>query len=258
MNEKKAFKILAVACGVAVIGYLLLITVFSESADYLSAINKNTVRGYVDFREKYPESNYLDKVDQRKGLLEEPYFLARKKQNTLTAYEEFLFAFPHDKYTAEATRLKDSIIYWQSEIEKYGKNSLDQGVQPYADHYGSPKKPKKDSNSDIVVVAPISFDVVAIIKEKDENGKVVSHAYVKADSTYTFTIDNGAYQTFFYIGRGWHPDKQMPNGLKGGFLLFETYSKDDPVSLTDEVITYKLSMRQKKFSTKREVFGADN
>lgn len=257
MDEKKAFKILAVVFGIAVVGYLLLITVFSESADYLSAINKNTVRGYVNFREKYPESKYMDGVNQRKSLLEEPYFIARKKINTLDAYEEFLFAFPHDKYTAEATRLRDSIIYWQGEIEKYGKNSLEQGSLPYENLYGVPKKPKKDSNSDIIVVAPISFDMVAIIKENNENGKVVSHAYVKADSTYTFRIDNGSYQTFFYIGRGWHPEKQMPNGLKGGFLQFETYSKDDPVSLVDEVITYKLSMKQKKFSTKREVFGAD-
>ncbi len=185
----------------------------------------------------------MDRVNERKSLLEEPYFQDRRKKNTVEAYDEFLFAYPHDKYTAEATRLRDSIVYWQSEVEKYGKNSLEQGSLPYQDQYG--------------LVAPISFDVVAFIKEKDENGKVVSHAYIKADSTYTFRIDNGSYQAFFYIGRGWHPEKTMPTGLKGGFLLFETYSKDDPVTLTDEVITYRLSMRQKKYSTRREVFGAD-
>ena len=257
MNEKLMLKIFAGVVVVLAVGYVLLNTVFSETFDYWSAIHKNTVRGYVEYREAYPQSKYMDRVNERKGLLEEPYFQDRRKKNTVEAYDEYLFAFPHDKYTAEATRLRDSIVYWQSEVEKYGKNSLEQGAMPYQEQYGLPKKPKKDSNSDIVVVAPISFDMIALIKEKNENGKVVSHAYVKADSTYTFRLDNGSYQAFFYIGRGWHPEKAMPNGLKGGFLLFETYSKDDPVTLTDEVITYRLSMRQKKYSTRKEVFGAD-
>ncbi len=43
MNEKKAFKILACVAGVAVVAYLLLITVFSETWDYWGAIHKNTV-----------------------------------------------------------------------------------------------------------------------------------------------------------------------------------------------------------------------
>lgn len=257
MNEKLMLKIFAGVVVVLAVGYVLLNTVFSETFDYWAAIHKNTVRGYVEYREAYPQSKYMDRVNERKGLLEEPYFQDRRKKNTVEAYDEFLFAYPHDKYTAEATRLRDSIVYWQSEVEKYGKNSLEQGAMPYQDQYGLPKKPKKDSNSDIVVVAPISFDMIALIKEKNENGRVVSHAYVKADSTYTFRLDNGSYQAFFYIGRGWHPEKAMPNGLKGGFLLFETYSKDDPVTLADEVITYRLSMRQKKYSTRREVFGAD-
>jgi hypothetical protein len=257
MNEKLMLKIFAGVVVVLAVGYVLLNTVFSETFDYWAAIHKNTVRGYVEYREVYPQSKYMDRVNERKGLLEEPYFQDRRKKNTVEAYDEFLFAYPHDKYTAEATRLRDSIVYWQSEVEKYGKNSLEQGAMPYQDQYGLPKKPKKDSNSDIVVVAPISFDMIALIKEKNENGRVVSHAYVKADSTYTFRLDNGSYQAFFYIGRGWHPEKAMPNGLKGGFLLFETYSKDDPVTLADEVITYRLSMRQKKYSTRREVFGAD-
>jgi hypothetical protein len=257
MNEKLMLKIFAGVVVVLAVGYVLLNTVFSETFDYWAAIHKNTVRGYVEYREVYPQSKYMDRVNERKGLLEEPYFQDRRKKNTVEAYDEFLVAYPHDKYTAEATRLRDSIVYWQSEVEKYGKNSLEQGAMPYQDQYGLPKKPKKDSNSDIVVVAPISFDMIALIKEKNENGRVVSHAYVKADSTYTFRLDNGSYQAFFYIGRGWHPEKAMPNGLKGGFLLFETYSKDDPVTLADEVITYRLSMRQKKYSTRREVFGAD-
>jgi hypothetical protein len=50
----------------------------------------------------------------------------------------------------------------------------------------------------------------------------------------------------------------MENGVEGGFVKNETFSKDDPVFLSNEVITYQLSMRQKnrkfKTSSRREVF----
>ncbi len=255
MNEKKVISVVA-GVAVAILAAALLFAFFCpETIDYYSAVNKNTVRDYVKFRDKYPESKYMDGIDQHKSLLEDRYFSDRKKKNTLEAYDEFLYAFPHDKFTAEATRLRDSIIYWQSEIEKYGKNSLGNGEMPYVDHFGKPKPFKKDSNSDIIVKAPLSFDMVAIVRKNDEKGEVVAHAYVKADSTHTFTVDNGRYQTFFYIGKGWHPEKRVANDLVGGFLLSETYSKDDPTTVNDEVISYKISMRQKKYSTKREVLG---
>lgn len=255
MKEKKVIIIVAGVAVAAFVAVLLFAFLCPETVDYYSAVNKNTVRDYVKFRDKYPESKYMDDLNEHKSLLEERYFSDRKKKNTLEAYDEFLYAFPHDKYTAEATRLRDSIIYWQSEIEKYGKNSLENGSVPYESHFGKPKPHKKDSNSDIIVKAPLSFDMVAIVRQNDENGEVVAHAYVKADSTYTFTVDNGRYQTFFYIGRGWHPEKKVSNDLIGGFLLSETYSKDDPTTVNDEVISYKISMRQKKYSTKREVLG---
>lgn len=253
--DNRMKKILAGVAVAVLLGVAIFFLCCGETVDYLSALNKDTVKGYVDFREKYPDSEYWPALDEKKSLLEESYYSYRRNKNTVESYDEYLFAFPHDKYTAEASRLRDSIIYWQSEVEKYGKNSLDNGAQPYADHYGSPKKYRKDSNSDIVVKAPISFDVVTVLRKNDEQGEVVAHAYVKADSAYTFTVDNGKYQAFFYIGRGWHPEKKVADNMVGGFLLFETFSKDDPVTLMDEVFTYKLSMRQKKVSSRFEVFG---
>lgn len=255
MDNNKLMKILAGVAVALLLGGVLFYFCCPETVDYLSAKNKNTVGGYVNFREKYPESSYWPALDEKKAVLEESYFSYRKNKNTMEAYEEFLFAFPHDKYTAEAIRLRDSIIAWQSDWEKYGKNSLENGARPYEAYFGKPMKYRKDSNSDIVVKAPISFDVVTVLRKNDEQGDVVAHAYIKADSVYTFTVDNGKYQAFFYIGRGWHPEKQMSDSLVGGFLQFETFSKDDPVSVMDEVFTYKLSMKQKKSSSRWEIFG---
>lgn len=255
MNNQNITKIAAAATILLLLACGIFYFCCPETVDYLSAINKNTVGGYVSFREKYPESSYWPGLDQRKSQLEDAYFSYRREKNTLEAYDEFLFAFPHDKYTSEANRLRDSIIQWQSDWEKYGKNSLDNGSMPYEKHFGKPHKYRKDSNSDIIVKAPISFDVVTVLRKNDEHGEVVSHAYIKADSTYTFTVDNGKYQAFFYIGRGWHPEKMMSDDLVGGFLQFETFSKDDPVTLMDEVFAYKLSMRQKKSSSWWEIFG---
>lgn len=248
-------KILAAVAVALFLGGVLFYFCCPETVDYISAKNKNTVSGYVKFREKYPESSYWPSLDHRKSLLEESYFSQRKEKNTLEAYDEFLFAFPNDKFTAEANRLRDSILAWQRDWEKYGNNSLENGSLPYEANFGKPLKYRKDSNSDIVVVAPFSFDVVTVLRKNDENGEVVSHAYIQADSTYTFRVDNGKYQAFFYIGRGWHPEKKMSDDQVGGFLKFETFTKDDPVSVMDEVFTYKLSMKQKNASSKREMFG---
>ncbi len=255
MESNKWMKIVAAIAVILLLGGVVFYYACPETVDYFSAKNTNTVGGYVKFRDKYPNSTYWPSLDQKKAALEESYFSYRKNKNTLEAYDEFLYAFPHDKYTAEANRLRDSIIAWQSDWEKYGKNSLSNGSRPYETYFGKPQKYRKDSNSDIVVKSPISFDVVTVLRKNDEHGEVVAHAYVQADSTYKFTVDNGKYQAFFYIGRGWHPEKPMADSLIGGFLQFETFSKDDPVSLMDEVFTYKLSMKQKKSSSRWEIFG---
>ncbi len=243
-------KIIAIVAGVILAIFLLLNFVFTETLDYYEAVWDNTVPSYVSFRDRYPSGKYIKETNERKALLEEDYFAQKRKKDDIRAYEEFLHAFPADKYTAEATRLRDSLLQLQSDIEKYGNNTLPNGELPYQAFFGDNAKSNKKFNTDVVVVAPVAFDMVTVIKENDENGKVVAHAYVAADSTYTFKIDNGKYQVFFYIGNGWNPNKQMEDGVLGGFVRNETYSKDDPVSLANEVITYQLSMKQRKKSYK--------
>ncbi len=245
----------------AALGVLVLVTafllIFTETADYWSAVCKNTVVSYVEFLDDYPDSRHKASVDQRKALLEDDYFLKKKEKNTIRAYDEFLHAYPQGEHTPEATFLRDSLLQIELDIEKYGNNVLAHGSAPYSSFFGENRTAQKKHYSDVEVVAPIGFDMVAIIKEQNEDGRVVAHAYVQADSTYTFKIDNGRYQMFFYIGKGWKPGKKMKDGVLGGFVRNETYSKDDPVSLANEVITYQVSMKERdkfKRSSRQEMF----
>lgn len=251
-------KIVAAVAVVALLIYVIAITFFKESVDYYSALRANTVMEYVSFRDKYPDSQYNQEINRKKSLLEESYFERKHKRNTVKAYNEFLHAFPHDKYTERAQFLRDSLLQMESDIEKYGKNQLPHGSTPYACYYGESRECADKYNSDVQVTAPLAFDMVAVIKEKNEKGKVVCHAYICADSTHTFKVSNGTYQMFFYIGKGWNPNRLMEDTIRGGFVSYETFSKDEPVKLYNEVITYQLSMKERNrsmaASSKEEVF----
>ena len=239
-------KIIAISVSALVGLFLLFSFLFTETMDYYSAVSDNTVMSYVEFRDKYPQSKYLSNVEEKKSFLEDGYFLRKKERNTILSYNEFLHAYPIGKHTVEAARLRDSLLQIELEIEKYGSNVLPQGCCPYDSVWGKNEKPKSKYNADIAVTAPIAFDMVAIVRQNNDSGRVVAHAYIQADSTYKFNVDNGRYQVFFYIGKGWNPNKNMSNGLKGGFVRNETYSKDNPVYLANEVIAYQLSMKRKK------------
>jgi hypothetical protein len=80
-----------------------------------------------------------------------------------------------------------------------------------------------------------------------KDGKVVRHAYIRANDSYTFEIPNGAYQPFFYYGRGWNPEKVMkeiPEGIiKGGFMSNEVFGKDEIQVLENEILEYQLILQ---------------
>ena len=82
------------------------------------------------------------------------------------------------------------------------------------------------------------------------DGDVISHGYIRADETYQFDLPKGTYQTFFYYGSGWNPNKEMKNGVKGGFIKDEVYSKDKPQEINNAVLSYVLQLqREGNFST---------
>ena len=90
-------------------------------------------------------------------------------------------------------------------------------------------------------------DVVVIIKRDDI---IVRNAYIVSGDSYTFNLPNGSYQVFFYGGKGWNPEKNMPSGVSGGFVANESFSKDEPITLKHQSLVYELILqRDGNFST---------
>ena len=146
-----------------------------------------------------------------------------------------------------------------NEERQYIKNSLSTGASPYASFYGSNYKCPYDQCSGIRVTAPSESDIVVIIKRDNQGGKVISHGYIRAGQTYLFDIPDGTYQTFFYYGEGWNPTKDMGNGIKGGFVKDEIFSKDNPQEIYSGILTYVLQLQrdgnfQTRSSRRSEVF----
>ncbi len=120
------------------------------------------------------------------------------------------------------------------EDNPYYNNSLRTGTSPYAS-YGT--SVSDESQISVTTSSNSNCDVVVIIKS---GGEIARNAYIKAGGSFTFYIPNGMYQVFCYGGKGWNPDKSMPGGLTGGFVANESFSKDSPVTLNHQGLTYEL------------------
>ena len=136
-------------------------------------------------------------------------------------------------------------------FDKYINNSLRTGATPYAYCFGSNSPCNDYGCSQIKVITPHNSDVLVTIKR---SGKVYRHAYIKSSRSYTFEFPNGVYQTFFYYGKGWNPNKFMKETdcgtLKGGFISNEHFGKDSPQYLSNNILTYELILQHNgNFST---------
>jgi hypothetical protein len=108
-----------------------------------------------------------------------------------------------------------------------------------------------DNSGDILQNYATKDNRIKIIKQNNQNGKVVAHGYIRSGATYQFDIPDGTYQTFFYYGEGWNPNKEMKGGIKGGFVKDEIFSKDNPQEIYSAVLTYVLQLqRDGNFQTK--------
>ena len=141
----------------------------------------------------------------------------------------------------------------------YIDNSLTTGATPYKSVYGKNYKCPYSRCSGIKVTAPHESDIVVIVKMNNSNGKVIAHGYIQAGGTYKFDVPDGTYQTFFYYGKGWNPNKQMKNGILGGFVKDELFSKDNPQDVYSGVLSYVLQLQrdgnfQTRNSNKIEMF----
>jgi hypothetical protein len=115
------------------------------------------------------------------------------------------------------------------------------GFTPWENCFGKNVSCNNYGCSAIEVNTSSSSPIVAIVKKY---GKVVKHAYISASSSYTFQLKDGTYQVFFYHGNLWDRNKKMNsdecNSLYGGFSSGEAVTKDNPIKLSNQVMTYTL------------------
>ena len=215
---------------------ILLVCCDTNHTSEYNRISRYDIIGYEAFIEKYPTSIHVSDARERIEVEKE-----RQRQE-------------------EERRIREEK---QRQLEfAYGNNSLSNGSQPYAKWYG--KNSYYDDytpHSEIIVKAPYNSDVIAIVRYNNQNGRVAGHCYIQADNSATIYLKNGYdYQTFFYYGKGWYPEKEMKNGLKGGFIKGETFSKDGSSShLNNEILTYELTLQmngnfQTSSSNENEIF----
>ena len=201
-----------------------------------NSIHRDDISGYESFISKYPSSSHVQDARERINAA-----IERKRE-----------AEEQARISAERDRLEN----------QYGNNSLANGAQPYSKWYGNNLYfDDYTPHSEIRVKAPYNSDVIVIVRYNNQNGNVAGHRYIKAGNTVTiYLINNRTYQTFFYYGKGWYPNKDMNGQVKGGFIKNELFSKDgNSVVLENEILTYELVFQengnfQTKSSSEEEMF----
>ena len=212
-------------CKTKMLGYSLLVALFfscdTNHKSEFYRIQRDDISGYEEFIRRYPSSSFV--TDARERIK--------------TAKEEQRLREEKERREAEARRLES----------QYGNNSLSNGSQPYSRWYGTNQYyDDYTAHSEIRIKAPYNSDVVAIVRYNNMNGSVAGHTYIRAGGSATIYLkNNNYYQTFFYYGKGWYPDKQMNARVHGGFLNNEDFSKDgSPVYLENQILTYELTLRE--------------
>lgn len=199
---------------------LLFVCCDTNHTTEYNRISRYDIDGYEAFIARYPTSIHVSDARERIEVAKE-----RQRQEEERARRE-----------EEQRQLEYA----------YGNSSLANGSQPYAPWYGKNRYfDEYTPHSEIKVQAPYNSDVIAIVRYNNHNGNVAGHRYIKAGHTATIYLRNGYnYQTFFYYGTGWYPDKEMMNGIKGGFIKGEAFSKDGSASyLEDNILTYELTLQ---------------
>ena len=201
----------------------------NHTAEY-ERIDRSDIEGYEAFVREYPSSIHVSDAQER--------IQVAKKEIRLREEEE--------RIREEAERRQREEEQQREQLySTYGSNSLYNGSQPYESFYGKNHHySSNEPHAEVRVKAAYDSDVIVIIRYDNQNGRVAGHTYVRAGQTATIQLPGGhRYQTFFYYGRGWYPDKPMKNGVKGGFLEDEVYSKDGSTALLqdNEILSFKLT-----------------
>lgn len=243
-----------------------LVIITSCDPNHTNEFNKiarSDTAGYEQFISKYPNSTLVKDAKER---IEVNVFNSIERTD-ITGYERFIAKYPNSTLVRDAKeiievekenrRIQEEIRLEQERQRRienmYGHNSLSNGSAPYSQWYGlNLYFDDYTPHSEIRVSAPTNSDVIAIVRYNNGNGNVAGHKYIKAGHSVTIYLRNGYnYQTFFYYGNGWYPQKEMNGNVKGGFLKNEAFSKDGSSSyLSNNILEYSLTLQQHgNFST---------
>jgi hypothetical protein len=197
-------------------------------------------------------------------IKEKPLLTSNELTEVFSGFKEGLgdISYTIEKYNDDLSSLKDYVN--ETYASYYSTNSLYTGATPYSYCYGktpycSPPNEYAEC-SYIDIKASSNSDVVVIVKK---NNRVYSHAYIKAGGYYKFKVGNGSFQTFFYYGKGWNPNKYIKNGscgkITGGFVSNESLDKSDVIRLNNSSMSFTLYAVENgnfkpKASNKNEAF----
>lgn len=226
----------------------------TESRAWSYVSTQGDKEAYNKYIEKYPSGNHVNDAKDaistinKEAEIESAYKALFLDPSTAKC-QNFLSCYPNSPYEKSVRNKLNKLLI--AELEStYGNSSLKTGAIPYRSWYGGNYSNLYCDYSTIKVTAPYSSDVVVIIKHNNADGKVAAHGYIKAGETLSLIVPNGRYQTFFYYGKGWYPEKQM-SGVKGGFLKGEIFSKADSEYVSDVELSYVLQLTTSgNFSTK--------
>lgn len=204
----------------------------SFTSEYLIVQYRNA---YKEYDALFPKKDYKSIVLKFMAGAEQEYEYCclKNASPSVDEYEDFLQKYPSSPHRNEIEEKYANV--------KYSDYSLENGAQPYAQFYG---RNLTSGGCSVTVKTSYSHDCLVIVKYNDENGKVAGHVYVQKSNSATINLRSGnKYQVFFYTGKGWYPEKQMPKDVKGGFLKDEQYSYDkESITLSyGETITYTLT-----------------
>ena len=160
--------------------------------------------------------------------------------------------FKYIWYESNHLTMRNIVLFFISVFFTMNAYSQYTGATPWSNCFGPNAGCSYVGCSDIKVITSKVDPVVAIVKQY---GKIKKHAYISANSSYTFEVLDGTYQVYFYYGDNWNSSKVMSSSecynISGGFSSNEFVSKDDPITLNGQVMEYTLSkMTHGNFSPK--------
>ncbi len=100
-----------------------------KSADdlaWVEALEKDTLQGYKDYIEAFPEGRYVDKAQAEIDVYDDEAWAIAEERNTIAGYEDYLTEWPEGKHAPKAQELIDQM---KKAIEAAEKDAAEKAEQ---------------------------------------------------------------------------------------------------------------------------------